>query len=208
MKKIISLIILFILASLVLASCGQGGDDATGDWQTYKNESYGFEIDYPKVGWEFTEHSAAGPTLFGVCSLDYVWGELEDRVCMYGTIEIIDHLCNELSWQEIMDNIYDCTDQQVKLMDLKKEITTNFGAEGYEVKAMINPSDELRGFAFPTDKKLLDPREDLPPSYPFVLIRYSITVYEESSGEYSPIKYRPEDIEVFERMISTFKFVE
>lgn len=166
--------------------------EETASWKTYRNEIYGFEIDYPVVGWNFKECYPGAPTVFILCKQQNK-GEKEE-VCIYATIEPMYPRCYSLSWNEIMKNAYDCFANRIKIMYFEKEITTNSGVKGYKGKAVVWP-EEARGVLFLIPEKLV---EHL---HPVVFIHYYLT------WNHKQLKYIPEEIKTFDQVICSFRFI-
>lgn len=167
--------------------------DETASWKTYRNEIYGFEIDYPVVGWNFKECYPESPTVFILCKQQNK-GE-EKEICIYGKIELMYPRYYSLSWNEIMENAHNCFVNRIKIMYFEEEITTNSGVKGYKGKAVVWP-EEARGVLFPIPEKLV---EHL---HPVMFINYYLT------WKHKQLKYIPEEIKTFNKVICSFRFIE
>ena len=158
-------------------------EDKSTDWKTYRNEEYGFEMDYPTVDWEFIEESRSGPLLFKLCKLG-------DGFCIYVRWDYISSGCFDYTWPEIMDKIYDCSGEQIKFMKFKKEIITNFGIKGYKGEGGL--PEKIVTVFFPP--KVWPPK--------------TIGAHETLSIEYYiDTKYGSEEIKTFDQMAYSFGFI-
>jgi len=163
--------------------------DETSGWKTYRNEIYGFKIDYPAVGWKIEEGYLRGalPFYFNLYKSDLLHFYIKGRIWFMAP------LCENLSWKEIINNIYKCTEEQIYGMSLEKEITTNAKVKGYQVKLM-NARGEMKGGFFPISGVKWETGEEA--------LRACIlfTYY---------LKPEPdlEEIKVFDHVISSFRFI-
>ena len=80
-------------------------------------------------------------------------------------------------------------------MYFEEEITTNSGVKGYKGKAVVWP-EEARGVLFPIPEKLV---EHL---HPVMFINYYLT------WKHKQLKYIPEEIKTFNKVICSFRFIE
>jgi len=83
--------------------------DETADWKTYRNERYGFEIDYPATAWEIEEKYFIGLLRLGLDILSKKSGESYLSFYIDSTTWVIPSPCEDLTWEEIMDKFYHCT---------------------------------------------------------------------------------------------------
>ena len=114
--------------------------DETTDWKTYRNEKFGFEIDYPTVGWEFKNGA--------FCRVLPLGPEKDkENFCIFIGIRKLYPDCADYSWEEIFaSGVYtkeypggeDCIFGYNKGGKFEKEIITNFGVRGYKGRTIIS----------------------------------------------------------------------
>lgn len=170
-------------------------------WKTYRNEEYGFEIDYPVIEeWQFKEewplrpYANGGKSLFAYYKKDLVDPNVSDLILsaqgVVGERYFIDSDCEIFKEEEFLEN-FSC-DLPVG-MPFATQIFSDSGVQGYRGSdGMVVSGYQSEGpirFAIFT---LGDKFED---RYPVLLIYYMP----------SP---RPEAMEkFFERIVSTFRFI-
>lgn len=170
--------------------------DETAEWKTYRNEEYGFEIDYPKVGWGIKEThfwADASPFAFDLYQLSYNGDEAFFHFYIDGEVWLMAQRCESLDWKEIMNDIYDCTEEQIYTMNFEKEIITDAGVKRYQVKVK-DSRGEMKGVLFPTSRLKWDDEEALRSCILF-------TYYVEPKPDL-------EEIKLFDQVISSFGFIE
>lgn len=162
------------------------------NWKTYRNEEYGFEIDYSAIGWEFKESSRGGPYLFSLCRQKNRGQRKKETFCILATIEWLSSECFDYNWKEIMENAYVCFMEQIYDVHFEKEITTDFGAKGYQGRRFPGRPGEIVGVFFPIPIELKE--GDF--GRPIFFLKY-----------YLNSNYGREEIEAFNQMLSTFRFI-
>ena len=165
--------------------------DETADWKTYRNEKFGFEIDYPTVGWEFTEGEITHPHVFSICK------EQEDkkkfRFCIYGEIWPALKECFNYNCEYFITNAYRCFLRETypSAVRFKKEIILTPTVKG--CKTIRNfPGEGITVF-FPLKRMTVNG-----PELRLVLL---LTYYKDAIHTHK-------EIETFEKVVSTFRFIE
>ncbi len=168
----------------------------TPDWETYRNEEYGFEIDYPADGWEFEEYYRGAPTIFGLCK-EQVENEKEE-ICIFATIKIIYYKCHDLSLTEIIENS-ECFMQYAWLMHFEEEVITDSGVKGVRAEG-LDGAEEAVGVFFLIPGKVFDDQ-----TYPVLFFEYFLGPWGHPEIRYP---FASEKKAILNQMISTFRFIE
>jgi len=177
--------------------------EETAEWKTYRNEEYGFEIDYP-VGWEFDEASRT------LCKSRIIQ-EDKEKFCIKIAFERLDDRCQDVSFAEILANpnieAGGCLSRSSLYGgEIEKEILTKFGIKGYKAKVpwptygwdkWYDECPELKVGYFVSNKKNVINKE----------IGYFpvIGFYYYDCPKY--IDFEKDEIEIFEEVLSTFRFI-
>ncbi len=174
--------------------------EETISWKTYKNEEYGFEIDYPIVGWKFD-----GESLCRLLEVKKRESENKQRFCIDISIEFLSSSCYDYSWKEIFskEDIIEggCTGRIYGGV-FKEEIITSFGNKGYKGKMTVPYGEEcytnnemIVYFTLKKEVKLKDKN-----FLPLVAIHYL------DCQKY--FNFSQKEVEVFDRVVSSFRYIE
>lgn len=164
-----------------------GATDRTAEWKTYRNEEYGFEIDYPMVDWGFDRESLCRTSLPGL--------QKDEPFCIYIKVESFSSDCfgNDWNWVEVAANMYDCSFEEMDV-SLGREVTTNSGIKGYRIKRGMAHAELIGGAVFVLRTK----RADFP-IQEVLLMDYSMM---------EGVGCTQEDLNIFDQIVSTFKYIE
>ena len=185
--------------------------DETAGWKTYRNEEYGFEIDYPMVGWEFKWLGPNG-LIFEIEKRlgNEISGAKGYPFYIAAQVEFLaNDGCSIYSFEEIIKSrelMLRCVVDAAFAMNFEKEIVTNFGVKGYKgkgsgyryglkgsgIEAVIFPilKEEIKW-----GKRRIKWRET--EFQPFLIIYCDLET-----------NYIAKDIEVFDEIISSFRYIE
>ncbi len=176
--------------------------DETDEWKTYRNEEYGFEIDYSVAeGWRFREnwplrtYSAGGEGLFAYYREDLVDPDVLDLVVsaqgVVGELYFVDSSCEIFKQEEFLEN-FSCG---LPIgMPFATRIFSDSGVQGYRgndgmVVSGYQSEGPIRFTIFPL-------RTDFKNQHPVLLIYYMPSLHPEAMEEF------------FEQVVSTFRFIE
>ncbi len=188
---IIVLVVVFVCREKEPKSSGE----ETAEWKTYRNEEFGFEIDYPTEGWEIEEKYLGGPLLL---ALDILNKKEKNRFLSFyieSRIWVIPFPCENLTWEEIMGKFYHCTGGGgIYTIDFQQEIASESRIKGYRGKA-TDARGEMEGALFPIPGGLEWKGEKI--EHACIIFTY-----------YLEPEPTPEEIEIFNRVVSSFRFIE
>jgi len=164
----------------------------TADWKTYRNEYYGFEIDYPVINWEFEKGNTYHPLVFSICKNKQ---QEKDRFCIFGEIYSVLLECLDYDCKNFIAEAYECFLQETypAAVKFKKEIITNTMVKGCETIRNF-PGEGVTVF-FKLNETI---RRAEGPELGLVLL---LTYYKNTI-------HTQEEIDVFNEMVSSFRFTE
>lgn len=175
-------------------------------WKTYRNEEYGFEFDYPLEGWEFEE--VGWKELDNICRVNTKKSENKENFCIGIDIDFLSSSCDDFSWEKIFSSLNPesggCLRRGGYEGKFEKEITSNFGVKGYKGR-LTYPYQECYPLNivvvyFPLKK--FEKRPGEPGKGDRLLLEFSYL----DCPQY--FDFGPEEIEVFNKIISSFRFIE
>jgi len=176
--------------------------DETAGWKTYRNEEYGFEIDYSIAeGWRFREnwplrtYSAGGKGLFAYYREGLVDPNVLDLVVsaqgVVGEVYFVDSSCEIFKQEEFLED-FSCG--LPVGMPFATRIFSDSGVQGYRGNdGMVVSSYQLEG---PIRFTIFPLRTDFKNQHPVLLIYYMPSLHPEAMEKF------------FEQVVSTFRFIE
>ena len=175
----------------------------TSNWKTYRNEEYGFEIDYPIDNWEFKYREP-----FFLLSKRLAKKE-KDAFGFYITAEIeflSNDECSKYSLEEIVKKrelMLKCVVNNF-VMDFEEEIITNFGVKGYKGKGggyyYGIKGTGVQAVIFPILKEIY---------WDKTRVKWGETYFRPILIIYCDLEthHTDEDIEIFNKIVSSFRYI-
>lgn len=173
--------------------------DEVAGWKTYEDKKCGFKLDYPAVGWRFEKSLSLW--LGEYVSKEFtLWQEDEenqkDKFFIYGDIFVLTPECFDYSCKKIVENNSQCFYQQGPSVDYEGEIITDAGIKGCQKTIrLLKGSPEERTF-------VIFPLRQVFKAHPQRRAVLILSYY----SNHPP--YSQEEIEIFNQVVSTFRFVE
>ncbi len=186
--------------------------EETANWKTYRNEEFGFEVDYFIDDWELNAYSSKK---FQTCKKltdeekenifsPEVLLSHPESLCISSEILFLNPECANLDWEKenaknfsarAGECIIDLSSAIIKGVDFREKITTQSGIKGYQGN-ILSEADELKEFfLFPLKEKMVESEKQI--AYP-ILWSY-----------YYPHIFFPEEMSKhFNKIVSSFRYIE